>query len=180
MIAPCAGSKFILSKGASIRCEPGARLTTNANAKCRRARVSTLRIDHGGILKVLGEFDLFYDCDILIFPEGKVVLGSGYINSSLKLRCTGLITIGENVAISHDVTIMDSDHHSINGMPVATAPVKIGNHVWIGTRVTILKGVEIGDGCIIAAGSVVTKSIPANSLAAGIPAKIIKRNVTWE
>ncbi len=64
-------------------------------------------------------------------------------------------------------------------MQKKTKPVKIGNHVWIGTRVTILKGVNIGDGAVIAAGSVVTKDIPAGSLAAGVPAKIIRDKVIW-
>jgi acetyltransferase-like isoleucine patch superfamily enzyme len=58
-------------------------------------------------------------------------------------------------------------------------PVHIGNKVWIGANVTILKGVSIGDGSVIAAGSVVTRSIPANCLAGGIPAKVIKENVAW-
>ena len=53
-------------------------------------------------------------------------------------------------------------------------PVTIGNDVWIGDRVIILAGVEIGDGCIIGAGSVVTKSIPAYSIAAGVPCKVIR------
>lgn len=64
-------------------------------------------------------------------------------------------------------------------MQKKTKPVKIGNHVWIGTRVTILKGVNIGDGAVIAAGSVITKDIPAGSLAAGVPAKIIRDKVIW-
>ena len=54
-------------------------------------------------------------------------------------------------------------------------PVRIGNNVWVGANVTILPGVSIGDNAIIAAGAVVTKDIPANMLAAGIPAKVIRQ-----
>lgn len=74
---------------------------------------------------------------------------------------------------------MDTDYHSIDGKPY-TVPVTIGNHVWIGCKSIILKGVNIGDGAIIAAGSVVTKDVPPFSLVAGSPAKLIKENVKWE
>jgi acetyltransferase-like isoleucine patch superfamily enzyme len=61
-----------------------------------------------------------------------------------------------------------------------TKPVHIGNHVWIGMNVMILKGVTIGDGAIIAAGSVVNRDVPERCLAGGVPAKVIKENVQWE
>ena len=61
-----------------------------------------------------------------------------------------------------------------------TQPISIGNHVWIGINVTILKGVKIGDGAIIAAGAVVTRDVPERCLAAGVPARVIKNNVSWE
>lgn len=60
-----------------------------------------------------------------------------------------------------------------------SAPIVIGNHVWIGLNVTILKGVTIGDGCMVAAGAVVTKSFPPNYLIGGVPAKIIKEDILW-
>jgi len=61
-----------------------------------------------------------------------------------------------------------------------TQPISIGNHVWIGINATILKGVTIGDGAIIAAGAVVTRDIPASCMAAGVPASVIKNNISWE
>lgn len=61
-----------------------------------------------------------------------------------------------------------------------TAPINIGNHVWIGLRAIILKGVTIGDGAVIAAGAVVTNNVPANSVVAGVPARVMSENVNWE
>jgi len=132
-------------------------------------------------INVQNTFFIHSGCDVMVFNDAKLNLGSGYINRYAKIRCYSSITIGENVAISENFSIWDSDAHAILGKEhLSTQPIIIGNNVWIGTNVTILKGVTIGDGAIIAAGSVVTKNIPAHSLATGIPAKVIKENVEWK
>ena len=61
-----------------------------------------------------------------------------------------------------------------------TKPIEIGDHVWIGLRAIILKGVKIGNGSVIAAGAVVTRDVPPYSLVAGVPARVIKENIYWE
>jgi len=140
-----------------------------------------LKMMRGSTINVKGSFDIFSGHHIVLMENAALNLGSGYINYNLKLRCHKEISIGENVAISENVTIWDSDAHEIvaNVNP-KTQPVRIGNHVWIGVNVTILKGVTIGDGAVIAAGSVVTKNIPAKALAAGVPARVINENVEWQ
>ncbi|MEC4005488.1 acyltransferase [Flavobacterium sp. SUN052] len=126
-------------------------------------------------------FFIHSGCDVMVFNNAKLNLGSGYINRYCKIRCYNSITIGDNVAISENFSIWDSDAHSIVGKEhLKTQPIFIGNNVWIGTNVTVLKGVTIGDGAIIAAGAVVTRDIPSNCLASGIPAKVIKENVKWK
>jgi acetyltransferase-like isoleucine patch superfamily enzyme len=126
-------------------------------------------------------FRIYSNSTIYVNENAHLLLGSGYINSGLNLSCFEKIEIGEKVVISENVTIRDSDNHQITSYNhVKTAPIKIGNHVWIGMNVTILKGVTIGDGAIIAANSLVTKNIPAHAMAGGIPAKIIKQNVEWQ
>lgn len=173
------GGKIVCKSGGQLVCGEGSKLIVNQNILSRRDRVSTVRIDENAKIRVRGRFSLYYDCDIVVFPGGSLSLGSGYINSGLKLRCADRVTIGDGVALATDLTLLDSDHHSVNGKPVHSAPIVIEDHVWIGTRVTILKGVTVGEGSIIAAGSVVTKDVPPHSLAMGVPAKVVKSNVCW-
>ena len=97
------------------------------------------------------------------------------------------VIIGDDVLIASGVYISDHNHGSYSGeshsnpseppvkRSLTSSPVIIGNNVWIGERASILPGVSIGDGVIIGAGSVVTKSLPNFVIAAGVPAKIIKR-----
>ncbi|MBI9014110.1 MAG: acyltransferase [Clostridiales bacterium] len=132
---------------------------------------------------VLGNFSMFYECDICIFEGGELILGSGYTNYGTQIRCSKKIVIGDNVAIANNVVIMDSDFHNIydNEMKIVnpSKSVLINDNVWIGREAIIMKGVTIGKGSIVAARSVVTKSIPENVVVAGNPAKVIKTDISW-
>lgn len=143
------------------------------------SRETTLRMDKNSEIIASGNFDFFYGCDIILFEGAKLVLGNSFINSDAKIRCHKEIKIGDNCAISHDFTIMDSNAHSLNG-DRGTKPIIIEDNVWIGTRVTVVSGVTIGTGAVIAAGSVVTRDVPPHCLVAGVPAKVVKENVEWE
>lgn len=91
------------------------------------------------------------------------------------------IEIGQNCYIGQNFKCYSSDFHGIkkedrnNPEKIKNASIKIGNDVFIGNDVTILKGVEIGDNCVIGAGSVVVKNIPANTIACGNPAKEVRK-----
>lgn len=104
---------------------------------------------------------------------------TGSFGNDCELYCTERIEIGEDVIFGPGVILRDSDSHQIVGTN-STSPIIIGDHVWVGTRAIILKGVTIGNGAIIAAGTVVTKDVPNNCLVAGNPARIIKDNIVWE
>ena len=123
-------------------------------------------------------FSVYNGCKISVI-NGTLNLSSGYINYDSKIHCYNEISIGDDAAISENEIIMDSDVHRICGT-ANTAPIVIGNHVWIGMGAIILKGVHIGDNAVIAAGSVVTHDVPSNTVVAGNPAKVIKSNVRWE
>jgi acetyltransferase-like isoleucine patch superfamily enzyme len=103
------------------------------------------------------------------------------VNAFSKIVSLDRISIGNNVVIASYVSILDHDHDvAYMKDPVLfrqkykTGPISIGNNVWIGDKVTILKGVTIGDNVVIAANSVVTKNIASNTVAGGIPARFLK------
>ena len=88
------------------------------------------------------------------------------------------IEIGDRVTIGHHVVFITSNHHigpEINRCgAIYTQPIHIGNGCWIGANVTILPGVNIGKGCVVAAGALVNRDVPCDSLVAGVPAKMIR------
>jgi acetyltransferase-like isoleucine patch superfamily enzyme len=91
---------------------------------------------------------------------------------------SGQIVLGDFVSLAPEVFITASDYQFVAGRPFRSQPrrerdVRIGNDVWLGARVVVTAGVTIGDGCIVGAGAVVTKDLPAGSIAAGVPAKVI-------
>ena len=93
--------------------------------------------------------------------------------------------IGKDCMISSNVRISTTDSHSIVDMLSGqrtnkASNVMIRNHVWIGYHVSINKGCNIGANAVVAGNSVVTKNIPPNSITAGIPAKVVKENISWD
>ena len=138
----------------------------------------------GAEVTVSGHFKIFNSARISVNPGAKLSIGNGgFMNMNGNIRCFESISIGDGVKISENSTVSDSDNHNLNKADIEykkSKPVNIGNHVIIGLNSTVLKGVNIGDGAIIAAGAVVTKDVPPNTLAGGVPAKIIKENISWE
>lgn len=128
-----------------------------------------------------GAFLIHSGCDIHVKENAKLILHGGYFNTGVSIKCEKQIEIGNDCAIAHGVLIQDSDFHSIlRDDYVQCKSISIGNHVWIGEGAQILKGVTIGDGAIVASGSIVTHDVPSKTLVAGVPAKVIRSNVEWE
>jgi len=138
-----------------------------------------LMVDKNASVTVKGDFRVFCGADIRVLGDGKLTVGDGFVNNGVQIVCKCKIEIGNGCAIARDVIIRDWDAHSIDKNHITSSPIIIGNHVWIGTRAIILKGLKIGDGAIVAAGSIVTRDVPSKALVAGVPAKIIKHNIDW-
>ena len=108
-----------------------------------------------------------------------ITIGKGvFINSGCCFQDQGGITIGDGALIGHRVVLATINHDFAPERRATNhpAPIVIGENVWIGANVTVTPGVTIGDGAIIAAGAVVTKDVPPNVIAGGVPAKIIRLN----
>lgn len=137
-------------------------------------------LEHDSALFIEGDFTVYAGSYIRILPYSKLILKGGFINENVQITVGDTVEIGEGATIGRDVVIRSYDGHTIDlpGYHISE-PIKIGRHVWVGQGATILKGVKIGDGAIIAAGALVTKDVPARCIVGGIPAKVIKENVNW-
>ncbi len=117
-------------------------------------------------------------------PKASIVIGEGCELSGTSVSCRSTaVVLGRRVLVAPDVIITDSDFHApwpverraVDPGTDRDRPVHIGDGAWIGMRCIILKGVTIGSGAIIGAGSVVTRDIPANAVACGSPARVVRQ-----
>ena len=140
------------------------------------------------------------DCEVVIEPgchilgairiqpgvQGRLRIGAGTTATGVALAMheDGEIDIGADCMLSMDLYLEVSDVHPIFDGPSGRRinppkPIRIGDHVWIGRRALVMKGADIGDGAVIGAGSVVRGRIPPRAIAAGAPAKVLRRDVEW-
>lgn len=162
------------------------RILPNADISNMRQRQDLITIGKDSVIQ--GQL-------LILAHAGNIHIGeSCYVGMETRIWSSASINIGNRVLISHNVNIHDTDSHSIDaylrskhfstimstGYPeenvfdIKASPVVIEDDVWIGFNSTILKGVNIGRGSIVAACSTVTKDIPSNVIVAGNPAKIVK------
>ena len=104
----------------------------------------------------------------------RLAIGCGsYLNDGCWIMTRSRIEIGKSCAIAWGVTILDDDGHGF-GPPPYARPIVIEDRTWVGCNAHILKGVTIGEGSVVAAGAVVTRSCPPRSLVAGVPARVVR------
>lgn len=168
-----AASRFRLGFYRYLGMKQGRRNRMEGGGRCRR--LSQIQI---------GDYNAFTQ-GCWLWPEDtdhtgiRIRIGNGnYFNRNLMIDACGLVEIGDDNMFGPDVYITDSNHSFGFGIAPKQAAMKvgivrIGDRCWIGTKAIILKDVCLGDGCVVGAGAVVTRSFPANSVIAGIPAAIL-------
>lgn len=157
------------------------KLRTGVKQVKKSRQETRILLEENSRLIVNGRFTVFAGSYLRVVKNGKLVLNGGFINENVQITAGDTIEIGADATIGRDVVIRSYDGHTICEEGYRkSAPIIIGDHVWIGQGATILKGVTIGSGAIIASGAIVTKDVPANSIVVGVPAKVIKENVKWE
>jgi len=149
-----------------------------------RKIVGKVLINNKGTLRMGHRVSLFakpLPISITVSPKAELTIGHHtFINYGVDIGATLNIYIGEHVRIGPLTNIIDSNFHQVEPhAPIFQKPVKIEDNVWIGRQCIILPGVTIGKNSVIASGSVVTKDIPENVLAAGVPATV-KRTLKIE
>lgn len=178
---PIKNTKCSLDK--TVRLELNGLLTLNRDKIPGSKIESILKAGKNSKIIINGDVRICHSGDIRVFEGAELELTNVAINTGLQISCKEKITIGEGTNIATQVIIRDNDAHKVfyeDGSSNALAKaVNIGEHVWIGTRAVILKGVTVGSGAVIAAGAVVTKDVPENTIVAGIPAKVIRENVKF-
>lgn len=143
-----------------------------------RGTVSAFRVGDGAKLILEGNHRILSGHQIDIGPGAEIRFGGGYINHDARISCQHRLAVGRGTIIGEDTCIMDSDSHVLVGS-AAPRGIEIGEHVWVGARVTILKNSLLHDGVVVAAGAVVSGEFPPGSLIAGVPAKVVRKNVEW-
>lgn len=137
--------------------------------------------NEGGEIRIGRNFALYsYLAKVQLYvgAGGKLEIGDDtFVNNGTVLSASTLIRIGDRVNIAPQCMVIDNDFHGTDtrGAAPKTAPIVIEDDVWLGTRVTVLRGVTIGRGSVIASGAVVTKDVPPGVLAGGVPARVIRR-----
>jgi acetyltransferase-like isoleucine patch superfamily enzyme len=180
----------VLSRGTRLKVGPGSRLHIPRGsflflgfAHFTPAPCS-IHIGKNAHLSVQGTVQILRGVRVFVNDNANLEIGTRtYINDCSTVTCFDHIRIGSGCSISWNTNIMDGNIHElvIAGRPrPRSAPVTIGNRVWIGSGATILAGTKIGDNSIIAAASVVTADVPSGVVVAGNPARVIANDATWE
>lgn len=154
--------------------------------KLKGSRQETcLRLRNNSAWHAEGYCEIAYGCTIEILNNACLKTQHFSMNSNSTMICADHIEIGDDVMIGRNVTIYDSNFHTIYNADgqekTKSKPITIGNHVWVGTGATILKGVHLDDGSIVAAESLIIQDVAPNSLTGNVQMqKVLEKNISWK
>ncbi len=165
--------RWLATRQPEARIRPTTKVSPAARVHPRQGRI--VIGDHCGIAPgavIQGNVRMGDHCSVQAYT---VMIGYGSADDP-----AGRITLGDSVRVAPHVMMIAANHvfddptQPIRKQGLRHEPITIGDDVWIGGRVTITAGVTIGSGCVVGAGAVVTKDIPPNSVAVGVPARVVR------
>jgi len=166
------GEAIILYGFPRVNLANGGKIVIGDNvAMCSTCKGNPLGVNHRVILSA-------------VKPESEIIIGNDTGMSGTTICAAKSVKIGNNCLIGANVTITDYDFHPVkpvgrryntNADDIGCVPVIVEDNVWLGMNVVVLKGVTVGQNSVIAAGSIITKSIPPNCIAGGNPARVLKK-----
>ncbi len=141
---------------------PGNHVWLHPGAELELGERVWLRTEHG-------------ENQLTAFPGARISVGSHSLLNGAMLHAKASITIGRDARLAFGVRVFDADLHDLDCQtPERIEPVRIGDRVWLGANVIVLRGVTIGDDVVVGAGSVVTHDLPSGVLAVGSPARVVR------
>jgi acetyltransferase-like isoleucine patch superfamily enzyme len=178
------GSRTVLQGADRVALEDGAHLRIGLGPFGASAKqdLSVVRVRPGATFACHGMVSLQRGVRVVV-DGGTLRIGHGTnVNGFSKIFCRESVTIGAGCTLSWDVQVMDTDFHAmtVDGeQKPMTAPVRVGDRVWIGTGAMVLKGVTIGDGAVVAAGALVAADVAAGTVVGGVPARPLGTVDSW-
>ncbi|MCQ2497622.1 MAG: acyltransferase [Lachnospiraceae bacterium] len=175
------GAKLIPYRGARIELKKGACLILHANLNVCIGKVkgsheeAYVQLHENSVLEVNGHVMVAYGAMIQAHPNAKITIGQSYLNTRATIVAEKEINIGNDVLISRDSIIFDSDFHPVFNEEGERAnepkAVNIENHVWIGVKAVILRGVTLHEGAVIGATALVTADVKEKVMISGMPGR---------
>jgi len=143
-----------------------------------------LQLGRSARLSITGTVNVGRGTRIYVNDGGQLQLGNrSYVNDCSTITCFKSIEIGSHCSISWNTNILDTNIHelAVDGKPrPRSESISIGDHVWVGTGAIVLPGVTIGEGAVVAAGSVVKSDVPPATVVAGNPARVVREGASWK